>query len=217
MNLSAMIESWSNVLFRPGEATFSAERQKPQATLATAILWTVIAAVVNGVLGWLSLRTLLNSEDGWQQLMAVLNLPPEMQTQMHELINSNVMGGSSLISILLAPLFFLIGAGLLYLLARLLGGNGDFGRYAYLLASFQAPITILNAVLNFIPVAGGCLAIAFSLYGFILAYFATKVEHNLSSGRALIAVLIPLILIVLLIFCVTAFAASMLITLLNNG
>lgn len=217
MNLSAMIESWSNVLFHPGEAAFAEERQKAQATLTTAILWTLIAAVVNGVLGWLSLRTLLSSEDGWQQLMTVLNLPPEMQTQMQEMINSNVLGGSSLISILLSPLFFLIGAGILYLLARLLGGNGDFGRYAYLLASFQAPITILNAVLNFIPVAGGCLAIAFSIYGFILAYFATKVEHNLSSGRALTAVLIPFFLILLLIFCAATFAASMLITMQGNG
>lgn len=217
MNLSAMIESWSNVLFHPGEAAFAEERQKTQATLTTALLWTLIAAVVNGVLGWLSLRTLLNSEDGWQQLMTVLNLPPEMQAQLQEMINSDMMGGSSLISILLTPLFFLIGVGMLYLVARLLGGKGDFGRYAYLVASFQAPITILNAVLNFIPMAGGCLAMAFSIYGIILAYFATKVEHNLSSGRALTVVLIPLILLILLIFCAAAFAVSMLIAMQSNG
>ena len=217
MNIGAMIESWSNVLFHPGEPAFVTEREKAQATLTTAFIWILIAAVVNVILGWLSLRTLLNAGDGsLQQLMTTLNLPPEMQTQMQSMIESGAMGGSSIISILISPILFLIVVGILYLIARLFGGRGLFGRYAYLIAAFQAPITILNAVLNFIPVAGACLALGFSLYSIVLLYFATKVEHGLSSGRALIVVLIPVLLIILLMFCLVAFAASMFIATTNS-
>lgn len=217
MNIGAMIESWSNVLFHPGEEAFVAEREKAQATLTTAMIWMLIAAVVNGILGWLSLRTLLNADDGLQQVMTALNLPPELQAQLQETLESGAMGGSGVASIIISPILFLIGVAMLYLIARLLGGTGTFGRYAYLIAVFQAPITILNAVLNFIPVAGACLALAFSIYAIVLTYFATKVEHNLSSGRALTAVLIPALLIILLIFCAIAFVASVFIGIQSNG
>lgn len=217
MNISAMIESWSNVLFHPGEPAFVAEREKAQANLTTALVWIVVAAIVNGILGWLSLRTLLNAGDGGlQQMMTALELPPDMQAQLQAVLESGAMGSGSVVSVVLAPLFFLIGVGLLYLIARLLGGSGIFGRYAYLVATFQAPITILNAVLNFIPVAGACLALAFSIYSMVLLYFATKVEHGLSSGRALTAVLIPVVLIIMLFVCAIALVASVFIAASNS-
>lgn len=217
MNIGAAIESWSNILFHPGEAAFVEERQKAQATLTTALIWSLLAAIVSGILGWLSLRTLLTTDGGLEQLWTTLDIPPEMQTQIQTMLESGMMGGSGVLSIVISPLLFLIGVGILYLIARLLGGTGTFGRYAYLIATFQAPITILNAVLNFIPVAGACLSLAFSIYGIVLTYFATKVEHNLSSGRALTAVLIPAVLIILLIFCALAFVASMFIAVQSNG
>ena len=99
------------------------------------------------------------------------------------------------------PLGFLIGAGIFHLIATLLGGRGNYGNYTYLLASFEAPIAVINAVISFIPVAGGCLAVILSIYSIVLTYFATKVEYNLTSGKAIAVVLIPVFVVLLLVAC----------------
>jgi len=53
MDLNTTIQSWMNVLTHPNEVTFDEERSRPQATLGTALIWVVIAAVIGSVLGWI--------------------------------------------------------------------------------------------------------------------------------------------------------------------
>ena len=86
----------------------------------------------------------------------------------------------------------------------LLGGSGEYGRYAYLNATYTAPLTILAALLGVVPVLG-CLSFIFYIYQLVLTYYVTKVEHQLSSGRALIVVLTPVIFVLLLIACILFF------------
>ena len=92
----------------------------------------------------------------------------------------------------MVPIGFLVGTAIYFVIAKLLGGTGDFGRYAYLNASFSAPLTILSSIISVIPVLG-CISIFIGIYQLVLTYYSTKVEHNLTSGRALIVVLLPLL------------------------
>ena len=106
----------------------------------------------------------------------------------------------NLTAIITVPLFFLIGVGIYHLIAKLLGGQGEFGRYAYLNAAYAAPLGIVASLLSLVPFAS-CLTIFISIYQIVLAYFATKVEHRLTSGRALLTVLLPVIVVVGLMAC----------------
>ena len=125
---------------------------------------------------------------------------------------------------LLQPVSLLIKVGMYHCVATLWGGRGQFGRYAYLLAAIGAPISILYALLDFLPLAGGGIVailpgssfmagqiwyyrlqfhgiffISYIVLAFwlVLFYFATKVEHELSWWRAIIVVVIsyPLVYI----------------------
>ena len=57
----------------------------------------------------------------------------------------------------------------------------------------------------------GCITIFIGIYQLVLTYYSTKVEHNLTSGRALIVVLLPLIVVLLLVFCFVFFVLGALL------
>jgi hypothetical protein len=126
------------------------------------------------------------------------------------------MGGAGFSAIISTPLFFFIGAAIFYLIGRMLGGNGDLGRYSYLLASFQAPIGILSALLNIVPVIGACISAILALYSLVLTYFATKVGLNLSSGKAIAVILLPIVLLMLLVFCFVFALAGLFMSVQNQ-
>lgn len=220
MDLNATIQSWMNVLTHPGEAVFAEERSRPQATIGTALIWIVIAAVISGILGWLQLQIFLGSTGGIAAMIGQMNLPPDVAAEVNTMMSNGMMGalmgGSGLASIIITPIGFLIGTGILFLIARLFGGTGDFGRFAYLLAAIQAPISIVSAVLGFVPVLGGCVSGALGIYAIVLTYFAIKVEHALSDGKAIATLLLPLALVILLAICGAAAIAGMFVAIQGN-
>jgi len=215
MDVNATLQSWINVLTHPGEAAFAEEQTKPQANFTTAIIWMVIAGVVTGIAGWLSFN-LFGGASGMMAMVEQMNLPPEVAEQARQMFASGVMGGAGFSAIISTPLFFFIGAAIFYLIGRMLGGSGDLGRYSYLLASFQAPIGILSALLNVVPVVGACISTILALYSLVLTYFATKVGLNLSSGKAIAVILIPVILLILLAFCFAFALAGLLFSVQNQ-
>ena len=131
------------------------------------------------------------------------DIPPELVSFLESFfeIGPGLMGRISLGMIIIVPLFFLIGVGVYHVVASLLGGKGQLGRFAYLLATFSAPLTIANPLLGWIPIAGGCISLLVAVYGLALTYFAAKVEYGLSDGRAIIVVAAPFLLFVLLGLC----------------
>jgi hypothetical protein len=215
MNLSETWQTWLRVITSPGEATFADERLKPQATLTTALIWMVIAGAVTAVLGLLQTMVTAGAvQSSLAQALAQADLPPDTRAQLQAFLNSGVLGGlggASLASIIMVPVGFLVSTGILYLIAKVLGGTGEFGRYAYLNATFSAPLTILSSLLSVVPVLG-CLSIFISIYQIVLTYYSTKVEHDLTSGRALVVVLLPLIVLLLLFFCFIFLIVGALIT-----
>lgn len=220
MDVNATVQTWINVLTHPNEQTFAEEGSRPQANFTTAIIWMVITGAVTGILGWVAFNLLFGSSNGLLAMIEQMDLPPETAAQMQEMFSSGmmsaVMGGAGLSSIVTTPLFFLIGAGLFYLIGRMLGGQGDLGRYAYLLASFQAPLGIVTALLGLVPMLGGCLGLLLSIYSLVLTFFATKVGLNLSSGKAIAVIVIPVAVLLLLMICFVGSIAGLLFSMQNQ-
>lgn len=220
MDVNATIQTWINVLTHPNEQTFAEEGSRPQANFTTAIIWMVITGAVTGILSWISFNIFFGSGNGLLAMVDQMNLPPETADQVRQMLSSGMMsafvGGAGLSAIVTTPLFFLIGAGIFYLIGRMLGGQGDLGRYAYLLASFQAPLGILTALLGLVPMAGGCLGLFVSLYSLVLTFFATKVGLNLTSGKAIAVIVIPVAVLLLITICFIASIAGLAISLQNQ-
>ena len=118
---------------------------------------------------------------------------------------------------LLSPPYFLINVALFHYTSRLLGGQGQFTRYAFLIAAFGAPLTILKTTLWYSVYLGArtvaalpdsslmegsrvyyglnhhlnfFVATVLTSYWFVLAFLATKVEHKLTWWRIIIVLLI---------------------------
>ncbi|MCL4836153.1 MAG: YIP1 family protein [Caldilineaceae bacterium] len=214
MDFAGMIQTWIRVLTGPNEGTFVREQESTNATLTTALIWTVIAAAVAAVLGFMQSLLFASSAQGLMGMISQMDLPPESAALFEQMMAGGLFAGMSgagaFLGIILTPIFFLIGVGIIHLIASMLGGKGDFGRYAYLSAAISAPISIVNAFLGFIPVVGGCVALLLTIYSLVLNYFAIKVAYSLTSGRAVVVILIPLALLIGITICVAfVFAAAM--------
>lgn len=206
MDFAGMIQTWIRVLSGPKEETFEQEQASPNATLATALIWTVIAAVVAAVFGFIQSLIFASSAQGMLGMISQMDLPPESQAMINQMLAGGLMTGMSgvgaFLGILITPIAFLIGVGIIHLIANILGGRGDFGRYAYLSAAISAPVGILNAFLGFIPVVGGCVGFLILIYSIVLNYFAIKVAYSLSSGRAIAVILIPVVILLGASLCI---------------
>ena len=201
MDISSIFQTWLNVLTKPGEEVFTAEREKSSATLKTALVWMILASVISALLGTLQAQIFSSPLGGVGQIMEML--PTELQGELGPITETDTPGGSflNLSIIIFGPITFLIGVGIYHVVASVLGGRGQFGRYAYLYATFGAPIIIVGSILGFLPAVGGCLGGILGIYQVVLNYFALKVEYELSQGRAIVVVVAPLLVGLALAAC----------------
>lgn len=113
------------------------------------------------------------------------------------LIQGGGVGG-----LITAPIFtivvFYIFSGILYVLAKVFGGTGDFTVQSYLLSLVAVPTGIVNSVLGLVPVLG-ILSIVVGLYAIFLDVYAIKSSHALDTTKAAVVVLIPVVVVIVLI------------------
>jgi hypothetical protein len=202
-----MWQTWLKATTSPNDATFEELRRKPDANVTTAIIWMAIYGAISAVIGVLGgFMAMSTMSTMIPQFTSQMELSPAEAAQVEQVLRVFTGGGmgmvgfASLANIVMVPLFFLIGVGVYFLIAKVLGGAGDFGRFAYLNAAFAAPLGILTTLLSLIPFVG-CISFFISIYSLVLVYFAVKVEHGLSSGRAILVVLIPLLVVLALVAC----------------
>lgn len=94
---------------------------------------------------------------------------------------------------------FFIVVGIQYWLAKVFGGNGYFRQQGYSYLLFFAPLTVLSAVLNLIPVFGFLAVFGIGVYQIVLNVFSIMAAHRLSGGKATIVVMIPITVILILV------------------
>ena len=177
------------------------------------MLGIAIAGLVAAVLNFLS--TIVFGAT----VLGLIGLVPEEQLSEAALPLIGTIFGSGL-GIVLGPVVtvigFLIGSGVLYLIAMILGGEGSFTEQSYLLALFQAPLNIVSSVLGLIPIAGQCLNIGVWIYGIVLGVLAIQSAHRMTTGRAAAVVLLPAAVVVLVVGCALLLGVSLLIPVLQE-
>ena len=201
MDFTSIFQTWVKVLSSPGEEVFVAEREKSSATLRTALVWVFLASVIAAILGVLQSLVFSSAMGSMGQFARLL--PAELQGGFEVMSQTGATGGTfgSLALIIVGPIGFLIGVGIYHVTASILGGRGQYGRYAYLSATFNAPLLIVSSLLGFVPIAGSCISLTLPIYQFVLAYFAIKAEYGLSQGRAIVAVVAPLLIVLIVVGC----------------
>jgi hypothetical protein len=213
MDFAGAIETWRRVLTQPGEPVFQQEKLNPNGTLQTALIWMVIAGVVAAIFGYLA------SVVGASSMAAMLSqmgaLPPEIRDQMGTAL-SMASGGAGFGAIIAVPVGFLIGTFIMHLIAKMLGGQGEYSTFAYLSSTYQAPLTIVSSVLSIIPFLGGCIGFLIIIYTYVESFFAIKTNYGLTSGRAVVAILIPLILLFIVFACFAFVLVGMFTAISNN-
>ena len=130
--------------------------------------------------------------------------------------------GGSIFSIIAVPLGFFISVGVQYLLARAFKGQetgqGTFLAQSYTRLLFDAPLSIARYVLGIIPILGGLIGLALSIYGIVLNVYSIMAVHRLSGGKATAVVLIPIVVLYLVLFlCVLAFVLIILAAASRGG
>jgi hypothetical protein len=98
-------------------------------------------------------------------------------------------------SAVIAVIASAIGAGLYQLIARLLGGEGDFNALYNAMAAYSAPMGLVSSLISAIPFVGGCLSALVGIYNLVLTVIAIQAINRFGIGKAIVTVLIPLIVV----------------------
>lgn len=93
---------------------------------------------------------------------------------------------------------FILGA-FIHIFVYLLGGRNGVGNTisVYQYATVISPIT---ALLSFVPILGQLASLVLGIYGIFIQVKGLEEFQDLSTGKALVAVLIPVVLLVGLVF-----------------
>ncbi|NOZ48756.1 MAG: YIP1 family protein [Chloroflexi bacterium] len=102
------------------------------------------------------------------------------------------------------------------LFARLVGGKGTL--LAYLGASSLSVLPHLLQALSFIPVIGGLFAVVAGIWGLAIQVKAVELTHQLPQKRAILAVILPyLLLFVLLAMALVVVLVLLMVTIAGGG
>jgi len=198
----AFYDAWMTVLTTMDIASYENVLEDPEAGAGRAFEWVAYAGIISGLLAPF---TLLSNPQ-----FAELRRMPEFYQLFGNVGTTALMIILAVAFALLTPIFSVIGlaisAGIQNLLAGFFGGNGSYGRTAYALAAYLAPMTILVAGLGIIPFVGQCLTSLLGLYNIILNVRALRAAHSISIWQALGVMFLPGILIAILGGCLIIFA-----------
>ena len=214
MNFSVMYQTWIKLVTQPNEAAYKEEAEKSYATLSTALIWIVIASVILGILSALAVLVnglLFNTPMMMGSMFGGSEMPAEANEQLTQFMLASTginLVFSLVLTPILTPIAFLIGSTIYFVVAKLLGGTGTFEKHTYMLAAFSSPLLVVNGLVSIIPFVGGCIAFAVYFYQIVLTYFAIKTVHELSSGKAILVALTPLLIfLVCAVLWLIAFSA----------
>src|SRR5579859_919055 len=126
------------VLTKPGPMTFAEEMGKA----SWDIVWVQLIglAIITAILSYLA--TLISA-----------TFTSTSSSTTNIAAYRSIIAGASFGSIILVPLFFFIGMGIYFGLARAFGGQGRFLTQSYTALLVSVPIGIFSGLINLIPIA----------------------------------------------------------------
>jgi len=100
-------------------------------------------------------------------------------------------------SLIGTPIGFFVGQGIIYLIAKMVGGNGSYMEQSWVMSTFWAPILVLTNI----PIIGGIIGLVAWIYSLYLTYLALQPTHRMNSSQALTVVGILVAIVVVLGLC----------------
>ena len=174
-------------------------QEAPRASGANALISVMILAVVTAA--FYAVSTLLG---GGIEMVTMPAAYEDVETLPLLGLFAGLGFYSACCGLIITPIGFYIGNGLIYLGARIFGGSGGFSTQVYLQSLFAVPLGIVTSVLSLIyliPILGGCIGgiamLVLAIYYFVLNVRAVKVTHDLTTGRAVGAIFAPALLLLL--------------------
>lgn len=168
-------------------------QEAPRASSSNVIISVLILAAASTILSVFS--SLIGG--GFQADL----LPPEFS----EFVD--IGGGQNLVCTAFVGIFgaifgFYLSNGIVFIGARSLGGSGDFTTQTYLQSLFAVPLGIASGVVALVPCVGLFGVLAVGIYAIVLNVRSIKVVHNLSTGKAVAAVFVPILIIMVILTCI---------------
>jgi len=192
---TSFFQVWMNALTKPNEQTYAEIATSPDASPGKAYLWVFLAALVNFSIAFV-IQALFIGFGG----------------QSEEI--TSMLGGSAIALICAVPILaglqvlaFMIITGVVQWVAGLFKGVGTYGQLAYVFGAIWAPVLLVASVLSIfsaIPFLGLCLwplSILLLLYVAVLSVIAVKGVNKFEWGQAAASYLIPLLVVVIIGFC----------------
>ena len=218
----SLVDTWIAAFTKPNEGTFARIVAQPGATVSKAFLWVFVASLITSFAS--AIAQLFNF--GRQFDLMRQFLPPEITREL-PLGSAPSFGIGTVIcgapiGAVFAVLFFAIGVALIQWVAKLFGGTGSFDKLAYAFSAINVPYSVILAVLTlfgiipFVGILTGLIGLALFFYVIVLGVLAVKAVNGLDTGKAVGAVLLPVLAIFLLICCCVIIGVAALIPLFRS-
>jgi hypothetical protein len=197
-------EAWLKVLTTFDVESYESVLDDPEAGAGRAFEWVAYVGILSGIIS--PLLFIFNPQ------FEELANKPELKNLFGNMSSTSLLLILTLVMIIFVPINSMIGlaisAGFQNFLAGFFGGKGYFGRTAYALAAYIAPISILTTLLGIVPLVGSCLSSLLALYSVSLNVRALRASHSLSTGQAITVIFIPGI-VMMILMCLIFFAVLM--------
>jgi hypothetical protein len=167
---------WIKAITQPSTASFQEILNDPSATRRRGLTWILIAGLFYALRAFLAL----------------------MYTPVYG--DSYSLGAFSYFLACLVPIIaaillmvFYLAMGIIGIIAKIMGGKGNFNHFLYITSSFFAPLLLIDLIIFYIPYVN-VLAYLILIYAWVLLVIAVMTEYKFKVGRAIIALIIPTIL-----------------------
>jgi hypothetical protein len=200
--------SFFNVMIKaytgPSQSNFQSLARNSGASAGTAYLWVAIAAAVGSLI-----TAVLSQIFKFNPFMRYLDdyglgdfrFGDQIAGGFFNVIWTVICGVP--IAAVVGIIAFAIFTGVMHLISGLLGGQGDYGKLAYMMAAVQVPFTLVSSILSPIPYLG-CLAFLIGLYVLVLQVLALDGVYLYGIPKAILALLVPIIVICIVVACLVA-------------
>jgi hypothetical protein len=110
--------------------------------------------------------------------------------------------------VILAPISFLIMQGVYWVLAKALGGKGEYRQQAYFASLFTAGVYILS-ILCIVPCLGSIVSLALLILVIYLEYVLIMAVHKLGSWKAALVAVAPILAFILVYVALLLYLTAM--------
>lgn len=196
-------EAWMKAITEPRVASFQELLDDPAASASRGLTWVGIVSLVYGLI--LMLVTTL------------IGLP-----FLSDYGNFNL--GSSLLYVVCGVPFIavtmvlgvMLSAAIMNLIARALGGEGNYSKLVYLVSAFSTPLLLITGVIAYIPIVNWASTLI-SFYMIALYVLAIMTVYKFSTGKAILTYFIPTIVACVITACIIAFMLPAFMNIIQQG